>query len=508
MSNGAWAELAHRMFHDLFVGRRDDFLRAKKERPQRAGRAMTERDIEAHLAGEFRVSPYILSPDLLNGLGCRFGCLEFGVEDPGPAQAGWKWLADRDLPTLVERTATGRHRLWLLVNEAVPVVDARKVLETAARELAAHYPTLTVTAGNGKFKRLVTVLPTHNALKGSGYGSSAPLPLHAGSLEKDRTTILDPATMEPTLDQITAMLTAEQADAKEIQKIARGLPVLGRTGAVTAVGGGPLASARHPNRPRVSGLEIIMRYLLSPNGPLFVWRRGKITYSQRDGQEYTPGEFTYSYDPVVLGMLLADAEEITDEQARSPNPYSRFDRAIKVWRMWAPVAFRKIRRMLPERGRVDGTTAEEEAMVVPAVRKALTKEVRVQVGETGFEPASLLRYALKYGGYKWQQLGNQGAWYKRGPEIAVSYDFLITHGGVGLERFKRDKLLDALKEFGVVRSDRIKGGKMRAWVIEDKWLADQLEVDAFAFDDDNEPEPFDAKKAAAGDTDDKDEIPF
>jgi len=49
---------------------------------------------------------------------------------------------------------------------------------------------------------------------------------------------------------------------------------------------------------------------------------------------------------------------------------------------------------------------------------------------------------------------------------------------------------------------------MYAWVIKDKWLADQLEIDAFAFDDD-EPEPFDAKKAAAGDMEKDDEpIPF
>jgi len=264
----------------------------------------------------------------------------------------------------------------------------------------------------------------------------------------------------------------------------------------------------HPHRPRRPAIDILTDYLLDTVE--IRWRNKDKGYSVRDAIWYTQTSWKRSYDPVILDLLLAEAAEFSlGDLDKAKTVRARQELALKAWNIWATPALRDALRSVKEQSVVGETTADEEALLAQAVRNALTKNLRISRPDSWgtHETSSVLRWAIRDAGLAWKQIGNYGVWCKAGPRIALAPDFLFAQGGNELKKFGRKVLARKLRENGIARSEPVVAST-RLYVIDDVWLADNFELTIE--DEQNVPAPaeHDVKKLAAGDTEDKDDVPF
>jgi hypothetical protein len=256
----------------------------------------------------------------------------------------------------------------------------------------------------------------------------------------------------------------------------------------------------HPNEPRVPTDVLLAVHIRSDDGPRFSWRSGQRAYSERDGTLYSAAEWRDSYDRDALQLILDRSDEITDVEAVEAHRHKRLKKAYGVWRLWAVPTFRALVRTLPEKGQVGGTTASEEADVAAIMRSVLSRGVQISETTANLNRnVSIIQLALENHEHQstWRKVGNQGAWYKRGPRIAIRYEFVVAHGGRAAAGFTQHALASALREASIARSE-VFTSSTRGYVINDDWLAEHfdLELDAEA----EVPEP--ATSDAKGENDD------
>ena len=129
------AEAVARALMRLFRGRRDDFVRAGSGPDDkwrgRAGAPLTDLHVENHVRGKYSVGPYILSPDIMEGRGCRFGCVDVD-RDGAPGRAGaelvYEMLRLLDLHPRVELSKSARWHVWVFFDAQVPAASRGVVL--------------------------------------------------------------------------------------------------------------------------------------------------------------------------------------------------------------------------------------------------------------------------------------------------------------------------------------------------------------------------------------------
>jgi len=265
----------------------------------------------------------------------------------------------------------------------------------------------------------------------------------------------------------------------------------------------------HPNVPRIPTKELIMEYMTAPGGPEFAFKYDLKLYSKRDRAWYTARQWRDNPSREIFHLLLARSEDISDAEATAALMYQKHSAARKAWNMWTISAFMEWVKTLPEKAETDDTTASEDAEFAAAVRAALTKELSIGEGASDLTiRSSVFEYSLNQARPSWSQVGHFGAYCKVGPRIAIRYDFLIAHGGAQIKKYTKSTLARRLNKFGIAKSNVAISGT-RVYVVDDEWLANNFEVEIAKESSAPEPAAFDAKKAAAGDTEEKnDDVPF
>lgn len=252
-----------------------------------------------------------------------------------------------------------------------------------------------------------------------------------------------------------------------------------------------------------------MDWLTSADGPLFIWRFGRRAYSEKFGRDFTVPEFRGHYDELILEILLARAREITDTEASDNRPRKRLAVARATWNLWIDSALAEVFSGLPQQAGVGGVSVTDVADLRRAVKTALLAPVNVTDHMASTERVSVYDLACRGdAGPYWRQAGSHQAWTKIGPRVAVRYAFLAAQVK-SLATWDSAALCTALRKMGVVRHGAVESGKTRAWIVEDEWIAKNMDQDIA---DDQEPQPAtaDTKKAAAGDKDEdpNEPLPF
>ena len=270
---------------------------------------------------------------------------------------------------------------------------------------------------------------------------------------------------------------------------------------------------RHPNEPRESGKDLIVKWMTSPDGPQLVWRENKSAYSARDQREYTVYEFRKCYDETILQIMLDRSKEISQHEVDSN--FWKYRKLLKlareVWNLWIDAAFTIVFNSLPQKGRKAAVTDTEEAGLHELIKLALTKQISIPEGQGNIGTRmSVMDWVYHEGSQpmQWTNVGRLQVWYRKGPQIAIQSHLLLTTVPGRFAKWKSKRLAEALKDAGIIEYTRIRGNYV--WQIKDGWLEEHLDVHKVA-DDDLGPQPalFDTKRAAAGDKEnDDDPVPF
>jgi len=279
-----------------------------------------------------------------------------------------------------------------------------------------------------------------------------------------------------------------------------GGPDRGAAEAVPAGQGDGLAS-REPTD------ALLLDYMLGPDGPRFTFREGSTAYSDRDGMSYNISLFrNLCGTRPMLALILARSTEVTGADLEKTEA-GRYGVARRILRGWIGAIFGELLRRLPEGGTVGGVTATDAASLSDRMKLVLTKILAITTEAFEYtQYTSLLAYASGVAAGRWQKVGHHMAWCMAGPRIAMRPDFFMSHSGAKTARLGAKKIAQRLRKAHIIELDRV-DRNTRVWVVRDDWIAETFDLEIAEKVDVPEPAAFDAKKAAAGDTE-KEEVPF
>lgn len=227
----------------IFRGRADDFVRTDCRADgttttrRRVGTPFTEIHVANHVRGGYSVGPYILSPDILDGKGCYFGCIDIDRFDPtaklGAQDVYWE-LLDLGFTPFIERSKSWRWHVWVAFEEPVLATDLRKILNKYADQILKKHELYQLDKDDvTRFKldskkrkiSAVEVFPKQDLLGGrTKWGSAVQLPLNGTHLKRGGTALIDPSVWEPIEDQATALIDVVMSPHEIVAKIAAKIP--------------------------------------------------------------------------------------------------------------------------------------------------------------------------------------------------------------------------------------------------------------------------------------------
>ena len=272
------AEDKIRLFRSLFSGRTDVYAqRWENASTRRSGWSPVTLDrhstpahrryallddsvIQAHLSGQVTAGVY----PLIDGDRCCFLACDF---DKGTwlldALAFLEACNDNGVPACLERLRSGNGaHVWIMFEEPVEAAVARRLGTGLLRETMAVRVEVDLTSYDRLF-------PSQDFLPQKGFGNLIALPLQGRSRKQGNTVFLDPATMEPWLDQWAFLADIRRLPAADAKTIGDSLRVTAGPG---SAGPASRARSRRPGPPpppvvhaRLEGALAVDRIGLPPS---------------------------------------------------------------------------------------------------------------------------------------------------------------------------------------------------------------------------------------------------
>jgi hypothetical protein len=218
------------LFQALFVGRDDVYaLRYENERTgkrgwtpaveggwarPRSGRRtylpFTDEVVEAHLAGRIFAGLYPLMP----GDTCRLLVCDFD---------GDGWLLDAlayldaaaaaGIPATLERSQSGRGgHAWMFFSSQVAAASARRLGVGLLREAMAVRAEIDLASYDRLF-------PAQDFVAKGSFGNLIALPLQGQAVRRGNTVFLDPATLEPAIDQWAHLSSISRLSPDDVEAL-------------------------------------------------------------------------------------------------------------------------------------------------------------------------------------------------------------------------------------------------------------------------------------------------
>ena len=212
-----------RLFRSLFVGR-DDVYASRWEndsgrsgwspavkggwvnarKPGREYLALTDDVIESHLSGHATVGLYPLLPgDRCRLLACDFDSGSWALD----ALAYVEVCRERSIPAVLERSRSGDGaHVWIFFSEPVAASTARTIGAGVLRAAMEQR----VEIDLGSYDRL---FPAQDFMPKGSFGNLIALPLQGRSRKAGTAVFLDPATLDPIIDQWTFLASVPRMSA-------------------------------------------------------------------------------------------------------------------------------------------------------------------------------------------------------------------------------------------------------------------------------------------------------
>lgn len=162
------------IFKSVFKGRRDGFGEGAGKCTKKP---FADEIISSHLQGRRRVGVYPLSPDILDGSGTYWACIDVDTDDLNLAIEVTNRLHQLGVVSYIERSKSKGYHIWVFFSEPVPAREARALMAYATdRSKLEIFPKqTTIKTGNGY-----------------GYGNYVNLPLFGKDVKDNRTVFLNP----------------------------------------------------------------------------------------------------------------------------------------------------------------------------------------------------------------------------------------------------------------------------------------------------------------------------
>lgn len=191
------------LINKIFRGRRDAYGALGgccKKKP------LTDTVIRQHLTGKDRCGVYPLSPDIMDGSGVFWGCVDVDTSDLDAAQQVQGWLKHIGIPAYIERSKSKGFHVWVFFSEPIPANVVRGLLwyavEDRSFEIFPKQPTIKKSDG------------------GYGFGSYVNLPFFGVDGKEGRTLFLDPERRwEPFPDQSEFLKSIQKATPQMVNAL-------------------------------------------------------------------------------------------------------------------------------------------------------------------------------------------------------------------------------------------------------------------------------------------------
>jgi superfamily II DNA or RNA helicase len=272
---------------------------------QREYLPLTEEVVTAHLSGEVDLGLY----PLLDGDLCRWLAADFdGQAAMLDALAYLKAARAEGAPVALEvsRSGTGAHA-WLFFTSPVPAALARQVGSGLLREALALRGRMSLTSYDRLF-------PSQDMLQVGGLGNLIAAPLQGRCRRQGTTVFLDPATMEPHVDQWTYLSTVGRVSPRELAQLGQRLGQVdvgasvkrlrAATSTRISIPAPAVIHARRDSAITVAAADLppalmaTLKHLASMPNPLFYERQ------RRRAATWDTPRFLLSYDETVNGDLV------------------------------------------------------------------------------------------------------------------------------------------------------------------------------------------------------------
>ncbi|MFQ6115792.1 MAG: hypothetical protein ACE5NG_17160, partial [bacterium] len=167
-----------KIFQETFKGRNDAYGAGEglcvKER-------VTDEIIKAHLTGKKRIGQYPLSPDIMDGAGTYWLCLDIDEHDVTIALEALGAIEGLGFSAYLEISKSKGWHIWTFFSERVKASDARGLGQYVAEVVWKTFE-------DAKLE----IFPKQNSLKNTPYGNYVNLPLFGQDVKDGRTVFVNP----------------------------------------------------------------------------------------------------------------------------------------------------------------------------------------------------------------------------------------------------------------------------------------------------------------------------
>ncbi len=170
---------------------------------------VTNEVIKTHLTGKKRIGKYPLSPDIRDGAGTYWLCIDIDEHDTSIVLEALGAIEGLGFTTYLEKSKSKGWHIWIFFSEPVKASDARALGQYLAECVAKEFEGMKVE-----------IFPKQNSLENTPYGNYVNLPLFGLDVKKGKTVFVNPENgFKPFDNQWEVLLNIVKATPEELHDI-------------------------------------------------------------------------------------------------------------------------------------------------------------------------------------------------------------------------------------------------------------------------------------------------
>ena len=170
---------------------------------------VTNEVIKGHLTGKKRIGRYPLSPEILDGAGTYWLCLDIDDHDTSIVLEALGAIEGLGFTAYLEKSKSKGWHLWVFFSESVKASDARALGQYVAECVAREFEGTTVE-----------IFPKQNSLANMQFGNYVNLPLFGLDVKKGKTVFVNPENgFKPFENQWEVLSNIIKVTPEELQDI-------------------------------------------------------------------------------------------------------------------------------------------------------------------------------------------------------------------------------------------------------------------------------------------------